>query len=99
VSHGVGVRDAVRVRSGLLEPHGRVVQQLVDDLRGDRLDRAPLVRFQSLEASARPRELARSASRIPSAPYNTTAVAAWPLGNEYECGRAITEPRSGRARS
>src|SRR6266496_6256172 len=42
VPNGVGVGRAVRAGGRLLQPHRRVVQQLVDDLHRDRLDGSAL---------------------------------------------------------
>src|SRR5439155_9650798 len=60
VPHRVGVDGAVRPGRGLLHPDRRQVQQLVDDLRRERLDRETIALGQASERPAGARELGRA---------------------------------------
>jgi hypothetical protein len=60
VPDGVGVRCSVGTRGGFLQPDGRVMQKLVDDLNGDGLDGAVLLRRQVGKPPPRPLELAEA---------------------------------------
>src|SRR6478609_9669791 len=60
VANGVGVRRAVGSGSRLLQPHRRIVQQLVDDLHRHRLDRAALLRRKIGQPSPGALKLAES---------------------------------------
>src|SRR5436190_13846015 len=58
VTDRVGVADTLCAGGRLFQAHRRVVEQLVDDLRGEGIDGTALVRGQRPEPSLRPRELA-----------------------------------------
>src|SRR3954468_18172114 len=60
VTDGVRVSRAVRTGGRLLQPHRRVVQQLVDDLDGHSLDGAPLLGREVGQAPLRAVELAQA---------------------------------------
>src|SRR2546423_5108451 len=60
VPDGVGIGCAVRARGRLLQPHRRVVEQLVDDLHRDGLDGAAFLRRKLGQAAPRTLELAEA---------------------------------------
>src|SRR6185436_12586715 len=55
--HRICVEDAVSRRGRLLHPHRRRVEELVDDLRSEGLDRAPLAGTERIETAFCPLEL------------------------------------------
>src|SRR5213596_223895 len=60
VTNSIGVGRAVRAGRRFLQPHGRVVQELVDDLHGHGLDGASLLRRQVGQPAPRAAELAQA---------------------------------------
>ena len=51
MAHRIGVEHAVGRRGGLLHAHRRRMQELVHDLRGERLDRATLARAERAQSA------------------------------------------------
>src|SRR6185437_4342536 len=60
VPDGIRIGGTVRTGGRLLQPHRRVVQQLVDDLHGHRLDGTPLLRREVGQAPLDSVELAQA---------------------------------------
>src|SRR5215213_1845064 len=68
VADDVGIDATVGSRCGrLLQPHRRKVQELVDDLRRQRLDRPPILLGESAQAALEPLQLAGANLLGPSA--------------------------------